>query len=153
MKRIFALMLALCLLLSLTACGGTPLVATATPAPTPTPTPEPTPEPTPTPFFAENVIWPETSLTKLLPAFQPTLEVASQQGDEFFFCAFSESDPGVINRYIKKLEEMGFTVNTETGSGLFTLEGEVEGQKLNIQLFYDNINGTLQVKNESISAK
>lgn len=50
MKKIFSLLLVICLFLSLTACGGEP-VETPTPEPTPTATPKPTetPEPTQTP--------------------------------------------------------------------------------------------------------
>ena len=55
MKKTLTVLLALCLLLALPACGkgsAAPAVTpapTETPAPTPEPTPEPTPAPTPTP--------------------------------------------------------------------------------------------------------
>ena len=154
MKRFLAIMLVLCALFTLTACSDGPLIATATPEPTPTPTPEPTPEPTPTPYFEENVIWPETSLTKLLPHFQPTLEIASQKGDEIFFAAFTEYDPGVINRYCTALQDdMGMTVTTEAGSGLVVATGEIEGIQLKVQIFFDGVSGTIQIVNESLKAE
>lgn len=153
MKRFISLMLVLCTLLALTACTDGPLVATATPEPTPTPTPTPEPTPKPTPYYVENVVWPETSITKLLPHFQPTLEVASQQGDEFFFGAFSEPDNGVINRYCSELEALGFTVTTEAGSGIVVAQGEVDGTKLKVQFYYDGGYGTIQINNESIEAE
>ena len=154
MKRFLAIMLVLCALFTLTACSDGPLIATATPEPTPTPTPEPTPEPTPTPYFEENVIWPETSLTKLLPHFQPTLEIASQQGDEIFFAAFTEYDASIINNYCTRLQdEMGFTVTTESGTGLVTATGEVDGISLKVQIFFDGVSGTFQIINESAKAK
>lgn len=154
MKRMLAILMILCALCALTGCTDGPLVATATPAPTPTPTPEPTPEPTPTPYYVENVVWPETSITKLLPHFQPTLEVASQQGDEFFFAAFSEPDNGVINRYLSQLqEELGFTVSTDAATGMVIATGEVDGNKLKVQFYYDGGYGTIQINNESAKAK
>ena len=153
MKRMIALVLVLCALLALTGCTDGPLIATATPAPTPTPTPEPTPKPTPEPYFAENVIWPETSLTKLLPHFQPTLEVASQKGDAFFFGAFSEPSVSVINAYCAELEKIGFTVTTQAGSGLFVATGEVDGIPLTIQLFFDGSAGTIQISNDDLNKK
>lgn len=63
MKRALSLLLAVCLLAALTACGSSSAPAAApsptptgtaapTPEPTPTPTPEPTPEPTPAPRSA-----------------------------------------------------------------------------------------------------
>lgn len=49
MKRMLALIVALCLLLPLAACGKPAAAPTPEPTPTPTATPEPTPEPTPVP--------------------------------------------------------------------------------------------------------
>ena len=61
MKRIFIIFLALCMLLSLPACGKKNAAPAQTPVPTevPTPTPEPTPEPTPLPTPEPLPIQPE----------------------------------------------------------------------------------------------
>ena len=78
MKRTFALILSLCLILILSACGKTnpaptpePTVAvTEAPTPTPEPTPEPTPAPTPDPLPLQPDLPPvhDEALDKILDA-------------------------------------------------------------------------------------
>ena len=147
MKRFAVIFVILALLLALTGCTDGPLVATATPEPTPevTPAPEPTPEPTPEPIFQEDVIWPETSLTMLLPHFKPTLEIMTQRGDEHFFASFTEYDSNVIEKYKEALLESGFTVVEQDGDGIYVVSHEDSDGLLTVQIYYEGGSGTIQI--------
>lgn len=151
MKRFFSLLLILCALCMLTACTDGPLVTTATPAPSdeaePTASAEPSAEPEPTPvmIFEENIVWPETSLTQLVPHFQPTLEIMTQNGDEHFFASFTEYDSEIINLYKSKLLDYGFTVIEQDTDGLYIVSHEESNGLLKVQIFYDGAAGTIQI--------
>lgn len=142
MKRFLVVFAALALLLALTGCTDGPLVATATPKPTATP------EPTPEPFYQEEVVWPETSLTALLPHFTPTLEVATQRGDEHFFATFTEHDSDIIENYKAALLECGFTIVEKDEDGLYIVSHEDSDGLLTVQIFYDQGAGTIQISDK-----
>ena len=139
MKRFAVMFVVFALLLALTGCTDGPLVATATPEPTPEVTP------TPEPIYQEDVIWPETSLTKLLPHFKPTLEIMTQRGDEHFFASFTEYDYNVIESYKEALLESGFTVVEQDGDGLYVVSHEDSDGLLTVQIYYEYGAGTIQI--------
>ena len=144
MKRVLAILTVVMLLFALTGCTDGPLIATATPEPTPEPTPDPTPEP----FYQEDVVWPETSLTVLLPHFTPTLEIVTQRGDEHFFATFTEHDSTIIENYKQALLDHGFTVIEEDANGLYVVSHEDSEGLLTVQLFYDQGAGTIQISDK-----
>ena len=146
LKRILALMLALCALLALTACGSAPLVATATPEPTATPAP--TEEAAPKATMLPVDSWPQTEMTKLLPEFPCKLETAMQRGNELFFCAFTEFDSSVLTDYYDALKAAGFTVTLEDNGYLYSASHEELGEQVVVQLFFEGSAGTLQLSDK-----
>ena len=138
MKR-FAVIFVLIALLALTGCTDGPLVVTATPEPTPEVTP------TPEPIYQEDVVWPETSLTALLPHFTPTLEIMTQRGDEHFFASFTEYDTNIITDYKAALLESGFTVVEQDADGLYVVSHEDSDGLLTVQIYYEGGSGTIPI--------
>ena len=142
MKRLLALLLALCALSMLTACTDGPLIATATPVPTPTPTPEPTPEVT---YLEYEFLPQDEGIGALIPDFPLILEVVVITGDESIFAVFEEYDSSTIDDYIQSLKDAGFTVIDEESDMFFAASKEGTDGLLRVNLMYEGGYGTLQV--------
>ena len=155
MQKILSVILLAALLLTLTACTGGPLVATATPEPTPTPSPTPTPVPTPTPYIQmfQMEIWPETSMTKLLPVFPYMLENAMQTDDEYFYATYQLTRETEFTDYVADLKEAGFTdieqdeADPELGF-IFIASKEGTDGKFSVSLWWDGGYGNIQIKDD-----
>lgn len=137
MKKALTLLIAMALLLTLSACTDGPLVVVASP--------EPSPEPTPEVTYQEDVYWPEEGLFTLLPRFPTRLDVLTQTGDESFFVSFYEPDSGIIDNYLVALKEAGFTEVEEENDILFIATHEDSDGLLRVQLLYEGGYGTLQL--------
>ena len=139
MKKIFVLLLALCLLLSLAACTNEPADAAATPTPVPTqdaqvqPTQEPTPEPeaevTPEPSAAPEATAEPTPAPLAVTTDTLTKSVMAEDGTEVLLitCAYPVLSGGSSDMTLQLNEEFALAAQArldgaETEYGQWALE-------------------------------